>query len=468
MGPPRVLAGVAAAWLASASWARADASLVRPQVLAEVATDAQLRLTVTVAAGDACVEIGRLAAIPPWTLQAVSTCVAELTGPAGAPRQISVDGATLAVPAAAPASPAAPPGTAAQATSAASLSPTLHLRAGGTLPVGLVVVGARLDVREAGLPRSDVELTVQAEGGRLRALRWVAPGQAEVDVLVEQWSPRLAISVAMPGQAPLTVEASIAAGPPAHATLAVPARLGAGALAPLGVVVTTRHGQPVAADRVAVRAPGCVVEAGQVRCDRPGRFALTTWALVDATWAPIDQREVVVEAPTPPPAPAPTVSWLASGWSAAGASQQGWRVGVLAAAQVALGAGWDGQLGLGWGMGQASFAPTMPVAVGLAVDEQEFALRAGARRTWRTRTSVPWTIAATTAPVLVRQRGALGADDDRSLGVRAVATATVGAQLTVASRRVWIDGGARAALDVVAPRWGPGSLAWFVEVSVAR
>ena len=28
--------------------------------------------------------------------------------------------------------------------------------------------------------------------------------------------------------------------------------------------------------------------------------------------------------------------------------------------------------------------------------------------------------------------------------------------------------GARAALDVVAPRWGPGSLAWFVEVSVAR
>jgi hypothetical protein len=428
-------------------------------------------VTIVVERGGACVAADQLQVAPPYVATIAGPCALTLGGPVAAAPMVTLDGVALPLPEA-PVVVVAPPPPSPASTSA---SPAWTVTPARAIAVGEVTTAAELRVVANGKPTSKVDLNVRADGARVRALRWLRPGLAAIDVLVPTWTPNIELVIQHRGGAETHTVIAVDPGPPIDAAVRFgPAR--AGRAFAVAATVATASGARVEPDRTRIAAPGCVVADARLTCARPGPTRVVVSVELGGVWVPIATARVEVAPPLPvppppvppPPPPAPPTR-ARLGWEiaarSAGASDGVWSAGLIGGAVLPVAPRLAASVGLGWQFGRARLAPVAPVTDALTLSEHQLELRVGVVA--RLRTDRRWSMRFAAGPIVVRQRGAMMAGGWVGTGLRVQALAAVGARVGLGARELSIEVGARVAADVIAPAWSRPDRQAFLEVGLA-
>jgi hypothetical protein len=454
--------GVAVLLVVAASAAAASPAL--PHVLHDRVVNDVRELTIALERDGRCVPAQAIDVAAPFAGSAVTTCIATLVGPAIATPVASLEAVAIPLP---PPPVASRPATKPGAGDGCELVP-----ATAAIPVGRDVVAAWLFVTLEGKPTSDVELNVNADGARTRALRWLAPGIAAIEVEATAWQPTVDI-VATPASGPAAhLQLPVDRGAPSNIDVEVEPAV-AGRSFAVRPRVTTSDGVELPDDQLRVEVDGCTAEDERAfRCAVAGRHALAVALAGDTGWVPIDERSIDVAAPaivaatTPlPRAPAPDLAWRAAllgGVTTNGAP----RGGVAAAASLPIRGVVYGYAQLSWQAGDERFSGRAPVDDRLDVAEQQVTLDIGGRvsRAWH----IPCDVHLAVGAAIVRQRATIDAAATSSLGVAPRATVGVGARVGRGRTAIVVDLDASAASYAVSPTWSLPLTELVLEVGVER
>ncbi len=457
------MAGYVACLLVLLATARIEAAPVRSHVLEDRLIDGYRSVSVVVEREGACVPPEQLEVAAPFARTAKTACVAELLGPRDATPQIRVGGELVATTLGAASTPVAP-----TAHRVGGHGRTIELEPVPLVPIEHVAVGAYLFVSNDGQPTNDVELNVVAEGASPRALDWIEPGVARIELVVPTWRPSITLIVQHGSDAPVRAEIAVDAGPPTVVTVNHPPII-ANAEFSLDATVTTTGGASVPAEHVRVDAVGCARHASGFVCASAGALEIVVAVEVAGEWIPIDVEtshvapevvRVVVVVPKQVEEAVP-LRWelgLRGGVDADG-SMHG---GALAFAARSLSPAITGLLGIGWEYQHARFAGLAPVTSDLDVSEQQFAVLAGGRYELAHGLSVR----AAIGPALVRQHDVVGGMSAMSNGLRGLAILTGGARTGTERLSIGVDAGVQAAVDLAATTWPRSATELVLEVTL--
>lgn len=412
-------------------------------------------------------------------VERVTGCLVRLTGPRTETFALRVEGAVLAVP---DDTPDLDPVALADASDrVASTDLVRVLPAPISLRVGRVGVAAVVIARAAsGQRSSNVRLHVGCEGGQPRALTWVAPGVATVEVFVPGYVPEVAVVVSGPA-GETRVRVPVFAGAPTSVQLTAPATVARGEDFPVRIEASTELGTEVVPSRLSVRAlGGCALSgdaaAPTVSCGRTADETIVALVRMGDDWVPLDVAVVrVVGAAAhaarpraaigiaPPPATAsPPFVWLVSlrgavdGWGALGGG-----AGVGVSRPVLSFLAVDGRLG--WSLLRGDLAAAPPNTSSLTMSRHEIDATVGATAMWRNGGFGLAGRLGVGASLFV-EVGHVGDRDFDLVGWSLIGVAAAGPRIRVGEYDLGVDLGLRLAGDVSPIAWGRPVYEVFAEV----
>lgn len=402
------------------------------------------RLTVVVPTEHGCIPVTELEVVAPFVVSRRTHCAATIVGPSNSPISITAASTTYIID---PAASEIPP----RPTTTAGF--TLAVFPRRSVPVGDVVSAAYLVATDRGRPTSNVDFHVTIDGASPRALRWIAPGVAEIDVAVFAWRPDVALTVQGGGRT-ASAKVPVDPGPPVDVTMDVPA-VHAGEPFALVASVRTDTGVPLER-RVRVVVAGCAMTNAMFRCPAGPKVA-TVELVIDGRWVPLDTRAFDVE-----PLAAPAVfepEDLALGVALRGGRPlHGWAIGARLEGALAIAPRRAIVASAAWRYMHDGLARELPLASGPVLAEHEGSIAGG--MTWR-----PWD-----APVFGRAMGGLsfvhatlGGIAVADLGIRVSAEVAAG----VMGDRYSVTLGIRGIRDLVVAGWRGDPMEAFAEVSYA-
>ncbi|MFN0251244.1 MAG: hypothetical protein ACKV2T_30495 [Kofleriaceae bacterium] len=324
-----------------------------------------------------------------------------------------------------------------------------------SVPVGSVVHAGHLVATKRGRPTSDVDLHVTIDGASPRALRWVAPGVAEIDIEVRTWQPEVTLTVDGGGTHTST-RVPVDAGPPVDIAIDPPT---VHVDEPFALVarVHTSHGIPIDRDRARVVVPGCTAANAEFRCPEGPRIA-TVELEIDGRWVAVDERRFEVRGAPTVPSRRSSAYGLEIGFRG-GYTLHAWSAGVRVEGQRALSARGSLVASAGWRYLRDTLTRESPLSSDPMLAEHEGVVAAGI--VWRPSFIAPVFVRATGGLAFVYATlGGIGVAD---LGLRAVAEVAAGAT----SHRISFALGVRQSRDLVVAGWRGDPFEAFGEVSYA-
>ena len=427
-------------------------------VLGDRIVDEQRSVVIVVRSGGSCTSPEDVLVAPPFELRALGRCVAELRGPLDEPPHVTVRGLPIDVDVPTGLAPAPTPTV---STKEATKGWTLDIVASSTmLPVGREAVAGYLLVTKGGAPTSDVDLHVTVDGARPRALRWIAPGVAAIDLVVARWRPSIEV-VAYHGTDVVRADIHVDPGLPTDVELVVPPVRDNEVFA-VSPIVRTTEGVLVSPDRVRIDVPDCATEGAGFLCPTVGPRTAIVLVNIDGAWIPIDVRRFHVDARPLVERDPTTINPLVELGVSGGRAIDGWMGGLRVGAARASTPRTDLEVDLAWRYHRRTLASEMPISNDLTLAEHELSIVGGIRHTYPR-----WPVTVRAVAGVAGVRSSIDGEPTMRLGLRALGVATCGFRISQRGAAIGIDLGARVAKDLRSA-WPGAAAEIFVEVTLAN
>lgn len=429
-------------------------------MLANVVDGEQRHAILSVDEGEGCADPSTAVAGVGTTLRPLSHCLLRADASRDAALELELGGSTISLPPPPDRLALRPARITPRADGIALEVDTID----GAIAVGIPTIAAVIRVWDHGQPSSHVEINITSKTARLRALDWLSPGVATVELEIPTYVPVADLSVVVP-EGGKQVELAVDPGPPTELQITPPTHVVQAQRFELSASVHTTSGTRVDAARVrVVPLDRCVANlANGFSCGEVGLARFVVRVRDDDASIPID---VITLEVAPPPKLAPVVERRRDSWWSAAARLSGGELGLGGgvAASAGLERGRGGIAGtLSWTVHRDTFSALQPVTSSIDLTVHEVAAIASiatARRAFFGRVGV--------GPALVIERAAIDAAMSGSLAFVGVAQVAVGRRFSFSRQFVDLELGAQVHADLVGERWVCSAASLFAGVSFGR